>query len=252
MQGGIPMNQEHLSQPQIDTISSSKYQTVEAIGEAWKKLLKRHLLIPEGGKVLDAGCGNGFLSIILAQMGWQVTALDQSRTAVQQAKENAEKFGVSDRIDFCWSDTVRTPLAEASYDAVLSRHASSLFLYPYECYEEWYRLLKKGAPVINYDANWLSPLWDDTLARIFMEDEEKLREQVADYTDMYHDRFALLKLSQYPLAYEKRPAWDVEACSRIGFQNIVTETLDNDGLLPPVLARRFHSIPMFMIRGEKK
>ena len=109
-----------------------------------------------------------------------------------------------------------------------------------------------GAPGFNYDANWLSPLWNDTLTQIFMEDEKLIREQVADYTDMYHDRYALLKLSQYPLAYEQRPQWDVDACTRIGFQNIVTETLDNDGLLPPVLARRFHSIPMFMIRAERK
>ena len=246
------MNSKHLSQPQIDNISNSRYQTVEAIGEAWKQLLKRHLPLPAGARVLDAGCGNGFLSIILAQLGWRVTALDQSMTAIEKAKENAEKFGLTHQIDFCWSDTVRTPLEEASYDAVLSRHASALFLYPYECYEEWYRLLKKGAPVINYDANWLSPLWNDTLAKIFMEDEEKLREQVADYTDMYHDRFALLKLSQYPLAYEKRPQWDIDCCTRIGFQNIVTETLDNEGLLPPVLARRFNSIPMFMIKAEKK
>ena len=246
------MNTKHLSQQQVDQISNSRYQTVEAIGEAWKKLLARHLPLPQGARVLDAGCGNGFLSIILAQMGWQVTALDQSMTAVNKAKENAKKFGVEDRVDFCWSDTVRTPLAEGSYDAVLSRHASALFLYPYECYEEWYRLLKSGAPVINYDANWLSPLWNDTLAKIFMEDEEKIREQVADYTDMYHDRFALLKLSQYPLAYEKRPEWDAAACKSIGFQNIETETLNNEGLLPPVLARRFNSIPMFMVKAEKK
>ena len=246
------MNSKHLTQQQVDSISNSRYQTIEAIGEAWKKLLERHLSLPPESRVLDAGCGNGFLSIILAQMGWQVTALDQSRTAIEKAEENAEKFGVCDRIRFCWSDTVRTPLESDSYDAVLSRHASALFLYPYECYEEWYRLLKKGAPLLNYDANWLSPLWNDTLAKIFMEDEEKIREQVADYTDMYHDRFALLKLSQYPLAYERRPEWDVQTCTRIGFQNIVTEILSNEGLLPPVLARRFNSIPMFMIRAEKK
>ena len=245
------MNSKHLSQQQIENISSSKYQTIEAIGEAWKALISRHLDLPKDARVLDAGCGNGFLSILLAQMGWQVTALDQSQTAIQKAKENAETFGVSDRIDFCWSDTVRTPLPSGAYDAVLSRHASALFLYPYECYEEWHRLLKKGAPIINYDANWLSPLWNDTLAQIFMEDEEKLKEQVADYTDMYHDRFAMLKLSQYPLAYEQRPQWDQATCQQIGFTDIRTEILSNEGLLPPVLAQRFNSIPMFMVRAVK-
>lgn len=245
------MNTKHLSQEQIENITSANYQTIEAIGQAWRNLLELHLDLPQGAKVLDAGCGNGFLAIILAQMGWDVTALDQSKTALAKARENAEKFGVLDKIRFEWSDTVETKLEAGSYDAVLSRNASSVFLFPFECYAEWYRLLKKGAPLLNFDANWLSPLWNDTLAKIFMEDEEKLKEQVADYTDMYHDRFALLKLSQYPLAYEKRPEWDVAACEKLGFMSIETETLSNDGLLPPVLAQRFRSIPMFMVKAIK-
>ena len=117
------MKSKHLSQQQIDTICSTQHQSIEAIGQGWKQLLRRHLSLPVGAKVLDAGCGNGFLSILLAQLGYQVTALDQSRTAVEQAKKYAKVFGVSDQIDFCLSDTVETPLKGSSYDAVLSRHA---------------------------------------------------------------------------------------------------------------------------------
>jgi glycine/sarcosine N-methyltransferase len=43
---------------------------------------------------LDAGCGTGFQSILLAQLGVQVTATDISEHMLQRTKENAERKGV--------------------------------------------------------------------------------------------------------------------------------------------------------------
>jgi 2-polyprenyl-3-methyl-5-hydroxy-6-metoxy-1,4-benzoquinol methylase len=47
--------------------------------------------------VLDAGCGTGFHSILLAQLGLHVTATDISVQMLRQAKQNAEYMNV--RID---------------------------------------------------------------------------------------------------------------------------------------------------------
>jgi glycine/sarcosine N-methyltransferase len=44
--------------------------------------------------VLDAGCGTGFHSILLAQLGLHVTATDISEQMLRQAKRNAEHVGV--------------------------------------------------------------------------------------------------------------------------------------------------------------
>jgi methylase of polypeptide subunit release factors len=43
---------------------------------------------------LDAGCGTGFQSILLAQLGVQVTATDISDHMLQRTKENAKRNGV--------------------------------------------------------------------------------------------------------------------------------------------------------------
>jgi ubiquinone/menaquinone biosynthesis C-methylase UbiE len=45
--------------------------------------------------VLDAGCGTGFHSILLAKLGCKVTAVDVSEKMLIQMQTNALKYGVS-------------------------------------------------------------------------------------------------------------------------------------------------------------
>ena len=45
--------------------------------EAWQNYLREKLPV-DTRKVLDLGCGPGFFSIILAKMGYEVTAVDCS------------------------------------------------------------------------------------------------------------------------------------------------------------------------------
>lgn len=56
-------------------------------------------------RILDFGTGSGCLAIYLAKQlpGVKVTALDISQPALQVAKENAERHGVADRIEFVQS-----------------------------------------------------------------------------------------------------------------------------------------------------
>jgi glycine/sarcosine N-methyltransferase len=63
--------------------------------------------------VLDAGCGTGFHSILLAQLGLHVTATDISVQMLRQAKQNAEYMNV--RID-----TVQSPF-QGMKDSVHSK-----------------------------------------------------------------------------------------------------------------------------------
>lgn len=49
------------------------------------------------GKALDIGCGRGHWAIELAKRGWEVTGVDLSPRAVEQARELAAKEGVDVR-----------------------------------------------------------------------------------------------------------------------------------------------------------
>ena len=70
------------------------------------------------GKALDIACGTGRHSVWLAERGWEVTALDFSRTGIAQLRRAAAARDLS--IDAQVAD-VRAwrPPAEASYDLVL-------------------------------------------------------------------------------------------------------------------------------------
>jgi SAM-dependent methyltransferase len=58
------------------------------------------------GTALDAGCGHGAESLWLAAAGWQVTAVDFSRTALDLARPTAQSLGdrVAGRVDWVEAD----------------------------------------------------------------------------------------------------------------------------------------------------
>jgi release factor glutamine methyltransferase len=59
-------------------------------------------------RLVDVGTGSGILAITLTleRPGLEVTAVDLSEDALGLARENAERFGVADRIEFRRSDLI--------------------------------------------------------------------------------------------------------------------------------------------------
>lgn len=76
--------------------------------------------VPAGATVLDAGCGEGVLSRLLAKKGAKVTGIDISHKNISAAKRYAEEEGVP--VDFVQGDVENLPFAAKSFDWVVSSH----------------------------------------------------------------------------------------------------------------------------------
>src|SRR5689334_12121673 len=78
------------------------------------RVLRRLDALPSGARVLDAGCGNGHLSTLIASSGFEVIGVDPSETGIRIAAEScpAAHFHCLDLT------TGPGPLAEESFDAV--------------------------------------------------------------------------------------------------------------------------------------
>jgi SAM-dependent methyltransferase len=69
------------------------------------------------GEVLDPGTGPGHHAIYYAAQGYAATGIDGSATAVQRARENAQKAGVS--VNFELADATRLDGLEGRFDTVV-------------------------------------------------------------------------------------------------------------------------------------
>ena len=72
------------------------------------------------GLALDAGCGTGIDAIWLARQGWQVTAVDVSKTALSRARSSAEATGIT--IDFDQVNLTTWSPPDNYFDLVVSHY----------------------------------------------------------------------------------------------------------------------------------
>jgi protein-L-isoaspartate O-methyltransferase len=65
------------------------------------RLLADALVVPPRSTVLDVGCGSGVLTFVAARLGaGRVVGCDASPEAVDDARANAERLGLADRVEF--------------------------------------------------------------------------------------------------------------------------------------------------------
>lgn len=76
------------------------------------------------GRALDVGCGEGADSVWLARQGWQVTALDVSRKAVERTEAMVADAGV--HVEGIAAGLLEAPLPDAAYDLVSAMYPALL------------------------------------------------------------------------------------------------------------------------------
>lgn len=112
-------------------------------------LLAQCLEYLHGMKVLDAGCGQGFVSCDLAQrFGMNVTGIDVTPYIVERARKRAQRMHLTDRVQYVLGTYMALPFPDHSFDRVYTVetlcHATDLK----KALQEFHRVLKPGGKIV--------------------------------------------------------------------------------------------------------
>jgi len=84
-------------------------------------VLERHVGTFPDGEALNVATGTGRLSVFLAEEGYDVVGLDQSRVGLKIARENARDRGVGDRCEWIQTDALEFDYPEVAFDLITVR-----------------------------------------------------------------------------------------------------------------------------------
>ncbi|MBI2995911.1 MAG: class I SAM-dependent methyltransferase [Candidatus Melainabacteria bacterium] len=100
--------------------------------KAWQRVTKPHKELPklpyiheitrklkkyQVKKVLDLGCGSGWLSVFISKYGFDVTGIDIAKPAIELGKVWAKEDNVN--VNFLVGDILNLPFKEKSFDAII-------------------------------------------------------------------------------------------------------------------------------------
>jgi ubiquinone/menaquinone biosynthesis C-methylase UbiE len=186
--------------------------------DAWKVVLAR-LLPPAPSKILEVGAGTGVMSLLLAELGYTVTASDISKGMLDEARRKAtdRRLGIAFEI----ADAEALPFGEQSFDAVFGRHILWTLPHPDRALGEWRRVLKPGGRLVLVD----SLAAPSSLAGRLQSLASDLLRRLRRPTGTGH-RYSAQVHAALPLAGNGDPARYTDLIREAGFELTGTETLD--------------------------
>jgi 2-polyprenyl-6-hydroxyphenyl methylase / 3-demethylubiquinone-9 3-methyltransferase len=115
------------------------------------QLIKDHF---SKARILDVGCGGGFLSNYLAKQKWQVTGLDLSRESLAIA----ENHDSTESVRYMYGDAYKLPFSDKSFDVVTCMDFLEHVSDPGAVLKEIHRVLKNSGLFFfhTFNRNFLS------------------------------------------------------------------------------------------------
>lgn len=122
---------------------------------AWLALLESQFPAQHSLDILDIGCGTGFLSLMLAELGHRVVGLDLSEGMLDVHRREAHARGLD--IDLVLGDAEDPPSDLGPFDAVVSKHLLWTLLRPQRAVRAWATLTAPGGRVVAIDVVGMVP-----------------------------------------------------------------------------------------------
>jgi ubiquinone/menaquinone biosynthesis C-methylase UbiE len=121
--------------------------------EAWLELLAGLAEEPPK-RVLDVGCGTGFLALMFAQLGHSVTGVDLAGDMLSLARQKSAQ--AHQDVIFRLENAASLSDPDESYDLVVARHVIWTMPDPARAVAEWLRVLRPGGRLALVEGKWAS------------------------------------------------------------------------------------------------
>ena len=204
----------------------------------WLKIIKEHLPQKENLNILDVGTGTGFFAILLSKLDHKITAIDISSKMIEEAKKNAKEFNIS--AEFKKMNAQNLDFKDCTFDVVIARNLTWTLPDVMKAYKEWYRVLKVGGLLLNFDSDY----GEMTFSK--KGDTANVHSNIADELFIECNNIKdNLRISSH-----RRPYWDIEFLKTLGFDVKFDE--DISSLVHKDENCHYDSVPLFAIYGRKK
>lgn len=111
-------------------------------------------------QVLDIGCGTGVISLLLAELGHDVTGVDFAPEMLKCARKKAERTGRS--ADFYRGDAEALAVPDDAVELVTARHLLWTLPNPETAIREWRRVVEPGGRILVIEGYWNhAEPWDE-------------------------------------------------------------------------------------------
>lgn len=219
--------------------------------DAWKKLIKANIGKAGSLDVLDVGTGPGFFSILMAELGHRVTAIDCTEAMLEEAVKNIVVAGMEQQVKLKLADAQEPDFPEESFDLIISRNVTWTLMDAEKAYASWYDLLRKGGRVLIFDANWNRRLFDSEYQRKYVEDQQEAIRRFGSADEHPYTPEMLDYRHSMPMCRRIRPQWDFQALLKAGFSKIMCDITVGPLIYDEKEQLINRSTPMFLLVAEK-
>lgn len=222
------------------------YDVTAASERCFRELLDAQQ--PRGKRVLEYGCGLTTQAFRLAQQGAEVTGIDVSEVAIDQARRRAAELGVGDRCTFRVMNAESLSFADSSFDIV----CGSAVLHHLDLTRGYAELARVLAP--DGTAAFVEPLGHNPLINLYRRRTPDLRtpdehpllmddlaQASGHFASVEPRYFHLLSLLAIPLRGRKRFGWVLDAL----------DAADRRLFARVAGARRYAWIAVLQMRGPR-
>ena len=146
-----------MTSPHKGYVDAAYLDTVQSLLSELKRRTYEHMRVQPGHAVLDAGCGPGTDTVVLARLvnpSGRVVGVDHDADMIAEAERRASEAGVAAWVTHVQADVTALPCPDACFDACRSERLFEHLRDPAMALSELARVTKPGGWIVVLDSDW--------------------------------------------------------------------------------------------------